>query len=101
MDYTWNSTANHEYDISGATLADVVAAIEGMDEAESDALLSELFDHVERPEFVYTHKWRVGDLLMWDNRCTMHRVRAFDETKVRDMRRTTVAGSEMTAEQAA
>src|SRR5215212_6808475 len=52
-------------------------------------------------ELVYIHRWRQYDLVMWDNRQTMHRVRRFDETQPRDMRRTTVAGEAMTAEQAA
>lgn len=64
-------------------------------------LLRDLNEHATQPKYVYSHQWQQHDLVMWDNRCTMHRVRAFDETKVRDMRRTTVAGSEMTAEQAA
>lgn len=46
--------------------------IVGMDRAESDALLAELFDHAERPEFVYAHRWTPGDLVIWDNRCVNH-----------------------------
>ena len=49
--------------------------------------------------FVYTHEWSRHDLVMWDNRCVLHRARAYDPTGVRDMRRITVAGDEMTAEQ--
>lgn len=66
--------------------------IEGMDEAESDTLLAELFDHVERPDFVYTHKWRPGDLLMWDNRCTLHARTDFDPGERRMLRRMTLKG---------
>ncbi len=51
--------------------------------------------------FVYAHEWRQFDLVMWDNRQVMHRARAFNETEPRDMRRTTVAGDTMTADQAA
>jgi len=43
-----------------------------MDQAESDRLLSAVFDHAEKPEFVYSHTWRKGDLLLWDNRCSSH-----------------------------
>jgi alpha-ketoglutarate-dependent taurine dioxygenase len=44
-----------------------------MPEAEGRALLDELLAHTTKPEFVYTHRWRIGDLLMWDNRCLLHR----------------------------
>ena len=64
-------------------------------------LLKDLTEHATQPKYVYSHQWRPFDLVVWDNRCTMHRVRSFDETQVRDMRRTTVAGNEMTIEQAA
>lgn len=47
-------------------------AIVGMPEAESDALLRQLWDHIVKPEFLYRHKWRVGDLLIWDNCATQH-----------------------------
>ncbi|MEJ0078122.1 MAG: TauD/TfdA family dioxygenase [Alphaproteobacteria bacterium] len=67
---------------------------------ESRDLLRDLNEHATQRENVYTHRWRQYDLVMWDNRQTMHRVRRFDETQPRDMRRTTVAGEAMTAEQA-
>ena len=67
---------------------------------ESRDLLRDLTEHATQHEFVYTHRWRQYDLVMWDNRQTMHRVRRFDETQPRDMRRTTVAGEAMTAAQA-
>jgi taurine dioxygenase len=47
--------------------------IVGLPEGESAALLTELLDHATQPRFVYRHRWRVGDLLMWDNRCLLHR----------------------------
>lgn len=57
------------------------------------ALLRELTEHATQPRFVYTHKWREGDLVIWDNRCTMHRATAFEDTAARrDLRRTTVRG---------
>jgi alpha-ketoglutarate-dependent 2,4-dichlorophenoxyacetate dioxygenase len=68
---------------------------------EARAFLRDLVEHATQPEFVYSHKWRQWDLVMWDNRQTMHRVTRFDETLVRDMRGTTVAGDAMTVAQAA
>ncbi len=68
---------------------------------EARALLRDLTEHATQPRFVYSHKWRQYDLVMWDNRQTMHRVRRFDESQVRDMRRTTVAGDAPTVEQLA
>jgi alpha-ketoglutarate-dependent 2,4-dichlorophenoxyacetate dioxygenase len=67
---------------------------------ESRYILRDLNEHATQRELVYTHRWRQYDLVMWDNRQTMHRVRRFDETQPRDMRRTTVAGEAMTAAQA-
>ena len=53
-------------------------------------------EHATQREFIYTHKWQTGDLLIWDNRCTMHRVRPFDEDSYRrDMRRATVMETEL------
>ena len=65
--------------------------VRGMEEPEARLLLMDLIEHATQPRFVYTHRWRAGDLVMWDNRCTMHRAREYDETKVRDMHRTTVS----------
>ena len=64
-----------------------------MPKEESDELLSLLFDHSEKPEFVYTHKWRVGDLVVWDNRCSTHARTDFPSDQRRLMLRTTVKGS--------
>lgn len=68
---------------------------------EARAFLRDLNEHAVQPQFIYSHKWKQYDLMVWDNRSTMHRVRRFDETKVRDMRRTTVAGDSVTVEQIA
>jgi taurine dioxygenase len=68
--------------------------IEDMAETESEDLLKTLFDHAERPEFVYRHAWRVGDLLVWDNRCSMHARDDFPSDQRRLMLRTTVKGAE-------
>ena len=73
--------------------------IHGMPIPEARMLLRELAEHATQQKYVYAHQWRQHDLVVWDNRCTMHRVRSFDESQPRDMRRTTVAGTEMTAEQ--
>jgi taurine dioxygenase len=70
------------------------AFIEGMERQASDALLRELYTHLTRPEFLYTHGWRNGDLLMWDNCLTQHRaIRNYELPLRRVMHRTTVAGS--------
>jgi taurine dioxygenase len=66
--------------------------IVGMHAAESEALLETLFRAVERPEFVYAHKWRVGDLVVWDNRCTFHARTDFDPNEKRALRRMTTRG---------
>jgi alpha-ketoglutarate-dependent 2,4-dichlorophenoxyacetate dioxygenase len=64
-------------------------------------LLRDLIEHATRPEFVYRHEWREGDLVIWDNRCTMHRGRAFDEREVRDLRRVTTRDISSTLDQTA
>ncbi|RYE57163.1 MAG: TauD/TfdA family dioxygenase [Rhizobiaceae bacterium] len=66
----------------------------GMDKAESDALLDRLMAWASRPEYVYVHDWRMGDLVMWDNTGTMHRVRSYDMTAGRRLHRTTLLGEE-------
>ncbi len=66
--------------------------VEGLSPAESDALLDALWTHIARPELRYEHKWRVGDLLLWDNRSTMHRRDPFDATSRRIMHRTQIKG---------
>ena len=65
--------------------------IVGMPVGEGQVLLSELIEFATQPQFVYRHKWRIDDLVIWDNRCTMHRATPFDaKDHVRDMRRTTI-----------
>ncbi|WP_076997930.1 TauD/TfdA family dioxygenase [Variovorax sp. KK3] len=58
---------------------------------EGRMLLRDLLEHTTQPEFVYAHEWRVGDLVIWDNRCTLHRGRAYDESQPRDLRRVTTS----------
>jgi alpha-ketoglutarate-dependent 2,4-dichlorophenoxyacetate dioxygenase len=81
-------------------LASHIGAIVGWPVPEARDLIRDLIEHATQREFVYIHVWRQYDLVIWDNRQTMHRVRRFDESQPRDMRRTTVAGDAMTAEQA-
>ena len=64
--------------------------IEGIDREESDEILDYLFAHIEKPEFVYEHEWTVGELIMWDNRCSAHARTWFSPDKRRMMRRVTV-----------
>jgi taurine dioxygenase len=66
--------------------------IGGLELAESEALLDELWSYVARPEFAWEHAWRVGDLVLWDNRSTMHRRDSFDPATRRIMHRTQVKG---------
>jgi alpha-ketoglutarate-dependent 2,4-dichlorophenoxyacetate dioxygenase len=71
-------------------IASHVSRIIGWPETDSRALLDELMDFATQPRFVYAHRWNVGDLVIWDNRCTMHRATPFeDDVYARDMRRTT------------
>jgi alpha-ketoglutarate-dependent 2,4-dichlorophenoxyacetate dioxygenase len=72
----------------------------GMPDAEGRALIDELIAHVTQRQFVYTHRWRPRDLVMWDNRCTMHRGTDYDDLRwVRDMQRTTVSDVANSCEQ--
>jgi taurine dioxygenase len=68
------------------------AYIEGMALADSDALLDEIWDYATRDAFTWRHRWRAGDLVLWDNRCTMHRRDAFDPAARRVMHRTQIKG---------
>jgi len=81
-------------------LASHAGAISGMSKAEAEALLKELIEHATQRQFVYSHRWRVNDLVMWDDRCTMHRGMDFDDQRYkRDMRRATVSDVAPTCEQ--
>jgi alpha-ketoglutarate-dependent 2,4-dichlorophenoxyacetate dioxygenase len=72
----------------------------GMPEKEGAVLIEELIAHTTQRQFVYTHRWRANDLVMWDNRCTMHRGTDYDDLRwVRDMRRATVSDVANTCEQ--
>lgn len=83
-------------------LSSHAGTIVGWPMPEARAFLRELMDDATRPEFVHVHTWRKHDLVIWDNRQTMHRVRRYNDTgEVRDMRRTTVAGEAPTVAQVA
>ena len=73
-------------------LSSHAGTISGWPEPEAKALLMDLTEAATQREFVYSHKWRVGDLVMWDNRATMHRARPFPHDEPRDVRRTTLMG---------
>jgi taurine dioxygenase len=66
--------------------------VEGLSQSDSDALLDALWAHIDRPDLRYEHRWRVGDLLLWDNRSTMHRRDPFDNATRRVMHRTQIKG---------
>jgi alpha-ketoglutarate-dependent 2,4-dichlorophenoxyacetate dioxygenase len=82
-------------------LSSHAGAIEGWTVPEARVFLRDLTEFATQPPFVYSHEWRPFDLVMWDNRTTMHRARRFDRNEVRDVRRTTLAGDGATIEQAA
>lgn len=82
-------------------LSSHAGAIRGMSVPEGRLLLRDLTEHATQPEFVYVHKWKLHDLVMWDNRQTMHRVRRYDQSQPRDMCRATVAGTAPTVAQEA
>ena len=67
-------------------------AYTGLELADSQALIDELWEFASRPDFTWERVWRVGDLVLWDNRCTMHRRDAFDPHSRRIMHRTQVKG---------
>ncbi len=79
-----------------------IGTIHGWLRPEAMAFIRDLTEHATQREFVYSHPWREHDLVIWDNRCTMHRARPFDDKKYkRDMRRLTLEDSAPTLEQAA
>lgn len=82
------------YPDSGRTslyLASHASHILGMPVEEGRALLAELIEFATQEQFVYTHEWQVGDLVIWDNRCTMHRGRPYDPNERRVLHRTTIS----------
>jgi len=83
-------------------LSSHIGGIVGWPVPEARAFIRDLMEHATQPQFVYAHKWRVGDLVMWDNRTVMHRARRFDDLReVRDLRRTSIKGTGLEVAQAA
>jgi alpha-ketoglutarate-dependent 2,4-dichlorophenoxyacetate dioxygenase len=80
-------------------LSSHAGGIVGWPVPEARAFLRDLVEHATQRQFVYSHRWQVGDLVMWDNRQTMHRARPFPEHEPRDVRRTTLAGDRPTVAQ--
>ncbi|HEY7434113.1 MAG TPA: TauD/TfdA family dioxygenase [Methylomirabilota bacterium] len=80
-------------------LSSHAGGIVGWPVPEARAFLRDLVEHATQRQFVYSHRWRVGDLVMWDNRQAMHRARPFPEHEPRDVRRTTLAGERPTVAQ--
>jgi alpha-ketoglutarate-dependent 2,4-dichlorophenoxyacetate dioxygenase len=77
-----------------------IGGIVGWPVPEARAFIRDLTEHATQPQFTYAHRWRVNDLVMWDNRTTMHRATRFrDLSEVRDLHRTSIKGTGMTAEQ--
>ncbi len=86
----WTHRTGRKSIVNGITAGHVV----GMDRKDSDALLGQLLEWATRPQFVYQHIWRMGDLLMWDNTGTMHRVLGYDLDCGRRLHRVTLQGEE-------
>jgi alpha-ketoglutarate-dependent 2,4-dichlorophenoxyacetate dioxygenase len=85
---TWRNPVNNRIALYMASHA---YAIEGMSESAAKALLAELIANATRPEFTFRHQWRPGDVVMWDNRATMHRGHAWAHDQARSMVRTTIS----------
>ena len=82
-------------------LAAHASHILGLPVADGRLIILDLIEHATQPRFVHAHRWAKSDLVIWDNRCTMHRARPFDTTKVRDLRRVTTRDVASTLDQAA
>jgi alpha-ketoglutarate-dependent taurine dioxygenase len=79
-------------DVANLDLLEELLAPDRLDREEATSLLNTVFDHAEKPDFVYEHVWQVGDLLLWDNRCSMHARTDFPGGERRLMWRTTLEG---------
>jgi len=87
----WRNPSN---DRRALYVASHAYAIDGMDDRDARQMLAQLLDEATRREFVYTHKWRQGDAVMWDNRAMLHRGRPWDYSKERSMVRTTISATD-------
>ena len=88
----WRNPAN---DRRALYVASHAYAIDGMDDRDARQLLAQLLDEATRREFVYSHKWRQGDAVMWDNRAMLHRGRPWDYAQERTMVRTTISATDV------
>src|SRR5699024_937773 len=88
---TWLNPANG---LRSLYIASHVGAIEGMDDVAGKALLDRLMEHATQPDYRYTHQWREGDVLMWDNRATMHRGRPWAGGEPRSIVRITISAAD-------
>jgi len=88
---TWRNPANNRIALYVASHA---YAIEGMEESAARELLARLIADATLPQYVYRHRWRPGDVVMWDNRATMHRGRPWPEDQPRSMVRTTISATD-------
>ena len=86
----WQHASGRKSLLIGETMSRIV----GLDKADSDALVRRILDLAERPEYLYRHDWQVGDVLIWDNTGTMHRVVPFDLDCGRELSRVKLAGEE-------
>ena len=86
----WRNPSN---DRRALYVASHAYAIDGMDDRDARQLLARLLDEATRPEYVYAHKWRQGDVVMWDNRAMLHRGRPWDYSQERSMVRTTISAT--------
>jgi alpha-ketoglutarate-dependent taurine dioxygenase len=97
----WSHPVVRTHDVTGRKALFVnrlmTIRIDGMDPAESDELLGQLFDAIEKSDNIYEHRWNIGDLMMWDNRCSVHARTHFDPADRRMMRRVTIRGAEPVA----
>ncbi|MFI5000322.1 MAG: TauD/TfdA dioxygenase family protein [Reyranellales bacterium] len=87
----WRNPSN---DRRALYVASHAYAIDGMDDRDARQLLAQLLDEATRREFVYSHKWRQGDAVMWDNRAMLHRGRPWNYTQERTMTRTTISATD-------
>ena len=89
----WRHSSGRKSLVFGTTAARIV----GLPDDESEALIDWLLGWMEQPKYVYRHQWRMGDLVVWDNTGTMHRVRPFDPNSGRRLHRVTLVGEEPVA----
>ena len=87
----WRNPANGR---DSLYVASHTFAIDGMPDDEAQALLAELIDHVTAPAHVYQHRWQPGDVIMWDNRCVLHRGRPWPDDRPRHIVRTTITATD-------